>query len=255
MLLLIDIGNTQITIGFYYKGEVGKVLRINTLIGGRSREEYSYILTGFINKQHIEVPEGAVICSVVPEVTPLLAAALKESFNIDPLHVTHTIKTGLRFLIENIEGLGADRIANAVAAHKLYKGNLIIIDFGTATTFCALTENGEYIGGAIMPGITLSAQALSEKTSKLPLIELKAPEAVLGKNTAENIRSGVIIGHAGAVEGIIGRIKAETGKDYTVIATGGFAGFMKPYLKVIDHVNPLLTLEGLRFIHEMNSNL
>lgn len=253
MLLLIDVGNTNITVGFHYDGEIRHVLRLKTITGGRDSEEYSYILKGFISKHDMHKPEGAAVCSVVPEVTPLLINALKNSFNIEPVIVNHTMKTGLEFHIKNPGELGEDRIANAVAAHRIYKGNLIAVDFGTATTFCVITEKGEYTGGAIMPGIGLSARALAEKTSKLPLIELSAPESALGKDTGENIRSGVILGHAGAVERIISEIKTETGREYKVLATGGYAGLVTPFIKTIDHVNPLLTLEGLRFIHEMNS--
>jgi len=253
MLLLIDIGNTNITMGFYYDGEIRNVLRLKTIIGGRDTEEYSCILNGFISSQNIHKPTGAAVSSVVPEVTPLLLNALNKSFGVKPVIVNHNVKTGLKFLIKNPAELGEDRIANAVAARRLYKGDLIVVDFGTATTFCVITEKGEYTGGAIMPGIGLSAQALAEKTSKLPLIELTAPESVLGKDTGENIRAGVVLGHAGAVERIISEIKTETGKDYKVLATGGLAGLVTSYIKSIDYANPLLTLEGLRFIYEMNS--
>lgn len=253
MLLLIDIGNTNITVGFLYDGEIRHILRLKTIAGGRDSEEYSYILKGFISKHDMHKPEGAAVCSVVPEVTPLLIKALKTGFGVKPVNVNHKAKTGVKFIIKKSGELGEDRITNAVAARKLYKGDLIVVDFGTATTFCVITEKGEYTGGAIMPGLGLSAQALAEKTSKLPLIQLKRPESAIGKNTAENIRSGVILGHAGAVERIIREIKTETGREYKVLATGGYAGLVAPFIKTIDHVNPLLTLEGLRFMHEMNS--
>jgi len=253
MLLLIDIGNTNVTIGFYHDGEIKNVLRLKTIAGGRDADEYSYIINGFASHQHIPKPEGAAICSVVPEVTPLLIGAVKSSFNTDPVVVHHLLKTGLTFHIKTPDMLGEDRIANAVAAHRLYKDNVIVVDFGTATTFCVITENGEYTGGAIMPGIGLSARVLSEKTSRLPLIRLSLPESALGKDTGENMRSGVILGHAGAVERIISEIKTETGREYKVLATGGHAGLAAPLIKTIDHVHPLLTLEGLRFVYEMNS--
>lgn len=253
MLLLIDIGNTNITIGFYYEGDIKNVLRLKTGAGVRDTEEYSYIINGFSRRHNMPEPKGAALCSVVPEVTPLLTDALKNSFNIGAVVVSHTLKTGLKFNITNPDTLGEDRIANAVAAHRLYKGNIIVIDFGTATTFCAITKNGEYTGGAIMPGIGLSASTLSERTSKLPFVGLRLPESTLGKDTGENILSGVILGHAGAAERIISGIKAETGMDYKVLATGGHAGLVTPLVNTIDYVNPDLTLEGLRFIYEMNS--
>ncbi len=199
-------------------------------------------------------PEGATICSVVPEVTPLLIKALKKSFGVKPINVNHKIKTGLKFAIKNIQGLGADRIANAVAAHKLYKGHLIVVDFGTATTFCVITAEGEYRGGAIMPGLSLSVNILAEKTAKLPRIELRPPNSIPGKDTTDNIRTGVLLGHAGAVERIIREITTkEFNEDFTVVATGGLAELVIPYIKVINYVNPLLTLEGLRYIYELNS--
>jgi type III pantothenate kinase len=253
MLLLIDIGNTNITMGFYYDSDIRNVLRLKTITGGRDAEEYTYIINGFISRKNMPKPEGAVVCSVVPEVTPLLVDALNSSYDVKPVIVSHAVKTGLKFLIKDPAELGEDRIANAVAAHRLYKGDLIVVDFGTATTFCVITEKGEYTGGAIMPGLGLSAQSLAEKTSKLPLIELKAPERTIGKDTGENICSGVILGHAGAVERMISEIKTETGREYKVLATGGYSGLLGSYIKTIDYVNPHLTLEGLRFIYEMNS--
>lgn len=253
MLLLIDIGNTNITMGFHYDGEIRNVLRLKTIPGGRDVEEYSYIINGFVSRKNMPGLEGAALCSVVPEVTPLLIDALNNSFKIKPVLVNNITKTGLTFNIKKPAELGEDRIANAVAAHRLYKSDLIVVDFGTATTFCVITEKGEYTGGAIMPGIGLSARALAEKTSKLPLIELNAPESALGKNTEENIRSGLILGHAGAAERIISEITKETAREYKVIATGGYAGLAASYINTIDHVNPLLTIEGLRFIYEMNS--
>lgn len=199
-------------------------------------------------------PEGAALCSVVPAVTPLLQSAIETSFGIKLITVRHDVKTGLQFSVKRVEDLGPDRIANAAAAYKLYKGDVIVVDFGTATTLCVVSEKGEYRGGAIMPGLGLSVNALAEKTAKLPVVELKVPKKILGKDTAENIRTGVILGHAGAVDRIIHEIKTETGKDFIILVTGGFADLVKPYLKAIDYANPFLTLEGLRIIYEMNSN-
>ncbi len=253
MILLIDTGNTNITIGCYYDNQTRNVLRLKTIVGGRDVEEYSYILNGFIRSQNIKEPEGAALCSVVPEVTPVLTETLKKSFRIEPVIVHHTIKTGLKFRIKNADELGADRISNAVAAHNRYKGSVIVVDFGTATTFCVVSEKGEYRGGAIMPGLALSAQTLGEKAAQLPAIELKAPDSILGKNTEENIRAGVMVGHAGAVERIINDIKAETDIQYSVLATGGFASLITPYLTKFDYLNPNLTLEGLKLIYELNS--
>ena len=165
--------------------------------------------------------------------------------------MSNETETGLLYSVDNPQCLGADRIANAVAAHRLYAGDLIVVDSGTATTFCVITAEGEYRGGAIMPGPGMSVNALFEKTSKLPKVELKPLSSVIGRNTEDNIRSGVVLGHAGAIERIIADIKQELNSDPAVVLTGGYADLLNPYIKV-NYINPLLTLEGLRIIHEMN---
>jgi type III pantothenate kinase len=262
MLLLVDIGNTNITIGFYDK-EIKNILRLNTVLKGRDEDEYFYLLKGFISHYLINLIkkiEAAVICSVVPSVTPLFMEALRKCFGFEPINVSHKLKTGLKFCIKNPDELGADRIANAVAARKLYKGHLIVIDFGTATTFCVISTKGEYRGGVIMPGLGISADVLVEKTAKLPKIELRAPEKMLGNDTKSSILSGVVLGHAGAVERVIKELKTELSCDKStdakiatnVIATGGFAELVVPFVKGVKEVNPLLTLEGLRIIYELN---
>jgi len=251
MLLLIDIGNTSTTIGFCENGDIKNVLRLKTGIDGRDAEEYSYILNGFILRHKIKKPEGAVISSVVPKVTQAIKNAVNRNFGVKAIIVSHKIKTGLKFMIKNIEELGADRIADAVAARGLHNGPLLVIDFGTATTFSYINSKGQFSGGAIMPGIRLSAEALAGGTAKLPGVDLKKPERALGKDTAENIRSGVIFGHAGAVEKIINKIKREADEDFKVIITGGYADLITPHIKM-DRINPLLTLEGLRLIYELN---
>jgi len=247
MLLLIDIGNTNTTIGFHNAGGIKDTLRLNTadskLIDGIDR---------FIHQNNMDKPEGASLCSVVPEATTLLTVAIKKTFGIDPFVVSHQLKTGLTFSIENLEGLGSDRIANAVAAHSLYSGDLVVVDAGTATTFCVVTDNGEYQGGAIMPGFGLSVDALSNKTAKLPKIELKMLKRVVGKNTEDNIRTGVILGHAGAVERIIREMEKELNKELSVVVTGGYAGLLGLYINA-DSINPDLTLEGLKILYNLNS--
>lgn len=251
MLLLIDVGNTNTTIGLYDKG-IKHVLKFKTVIDVGS-DKYSELLRNFIKKHRMKAPECAAICSVVPKATPLVSSATRKTFGVKPLVVSSKIKTGLKFKIKNPANLGADRIAAAVGAHKLYKGDLIVVDFGTATTLCVVTANGEYLGGAIMPGIGISAEALSEKTAKLPLVKLKTPERAIGRDTAENILAGLVLGHAGGVERIIKEIKREAGIKPKVIATGGMADLVSPYIKTIGAVNHFLTLEGLRIIHELNA--
>jgi type III pantothenate kinase len=253
MLLLIDIGNSNITFGISDDREVLNTLRVNTKLPEDGAEYCHKVLDNLIENYEMPVIEGSVLCSVVSEVSPLIIDAVKERCKVNPIIVDHKINTGLSFKINNLHTLGADRIANAAAAYNLYSGNLIVIDFGTATTFCTITEEGEYIGGAIMPGIGISAESLSEKTSGLPLVELKAPENIPGKDTADNILTGIVIGHAGAAERIINDISKETGKTFSVIATGGFAELVSPFVKTIDYINPSLTLDGLRILYKLNS--
>lgn len=251
MLLLIDTGNTNTTIGLYDKG-IKHVLKSKTVID-MGTDKYSSLLDSFIKKHRMKSPEGAAICSVVPKATPLISAAIRKIFRIEPLVVSSKIKTGLKFKIKNPGNLGADRIAAAAGAHKLYKGDLIVIDFGTATTLCVVTANGEYRGGVIMPGIGISAEALYEKTAKLPCVKLKSPERVIGSDTKENILAGLVLGHAGGVERIIKEIKKEAGIKPKVIATGGMVNLVSPYIKDIRDVNRFLTLEGVRIIYELNA--
>jgi len=253
MLLLIDIGNSNITLGISDDREVLNTIRINTKLPEDEANYYYKVLDNLIENYDMPVIDGAVLCSVVSEVSPLIIDALKDRFKVVPIIVDHKKNTGLSFKINNIQTLGTDRIANAAAAYNLYSGNLIVIDFGTATTFCTITEDGEYLGGAVMPGIGISAESLSEKTSGLPLVDLKAPGNIPGKDTTDNILTGIVIGHAGAVERIIHDISKETGKTYSVIATGGFAELVSPFIKAIDYINPSLTLDGLRILYKLNS--
>ena len=251
MLLLIDIGNTNITMCFYDKS-VKHVSRLNTL-PARDRREYAIILEGFMLHNHISGVKGAVVCSVVPEIIPAFVSVLKDVCRIKPLIVSHKLKTGLKFRIKNPEALGADRIANAAAAFSLYKGNLIVIDFGTTTTFCLITEKGEYMGGAIMPGLDISADVLHEKTAKLPRVSPSAPMKIIGDDTKSNILSGLVLGHAGAVERLIKEFKTEIGGKVNIIATGGLSGIVLPYIKTVKKANANLTFEGLRLIYELNA--
>jgi len=248
MLLLIDIGNTNTKIGVYDNGSFKDIFQLMT--GRGDITEYSYLLERLAAKHRIKKPGGAALCSVVPAFTPVVMKAVKKSFGIKPLAVTHKTRTGLKFPA----GIGPDRIAQVVAARKLYKGNLIVIAFGTATVFSAITDKGKYIGGAIMPGIELSLDALGGGTSKLPRAVLKTPRKLLSKETENNILTGVILGHAGAVEKIVREIERDTGMDFKVIVTGGLAGFVKPHLKITNSENRHLTFEGLRYIYEMNKD-
>jgi type III pantothenate kinase len=251
MLLLIDIGNSRTTIGSYDNG-IKRVSGFRTIPGGRDEEEYRLLFRDFVGDHMVSAIQGVVICSVVPEVTPVIARSLKKNEKVKPLIVTHRLKTGLVLKVKHTEKIGADRIATAVGARHLYGGDLIIIDFGTATTFCIVSSEGEYRSGAIMPGIGISADSLAEKTSLLSRIDPVPPHHVMGEDTEENISAGLILGHAGGVERLISEIIKETGTGARVVATGGYAALVAPYIKNIRYINPLLTLEGLSIIYGLN---
>jgi type III pantothenate kinase len=173
-------------------------------------------------------------------------------FRLEPMVVTHEIKTGIKMRYDNPKEVGADRIVNAAAAYKLYGGPIIIVDFGTATTFCAVTKSGEYLGGAITPGVKISAEALFQRASKLPRVELAKPAKVIGADTISAMQSGIIYGYAGLVDGIVERMKKELSMEARVIATGGLAELVSPETKTIQEIKPHLTLEGLRLLYEIN---
>lgn len=257
MLLLIDIGNSEMTVGFH-DGRMRRKVRCKTSLGVRAMMEETL---RFISSHHMRKPDDAVVCSVVPPITPHLIAALKRTFGIEkPLEVTHTLRLGLRFRIRHPGKLGADRIANAAAAHRLFSGDKIVVDFGTATTCCLITARGDYKGGVILPGLGISADSLALKTACLPVTRIRPPLRVIGNTTEGNIRSGLFFGHAGAVERVLREMKREyyntsKRKDkpaIKVIATGGYAGLITPYIKGITTVKPDLTLCGLRIIYELN---
>lgn len=174
-------------------------------------------------------------------------------FHIKPMIVTNEIKTGITIRYDNPREIGADRIVNAAAAYRLYGGPLIIVDFGTATTFCAVTREGEYLGGAITPGIKIAAEALFQRASKLPRVELTKPTKVIGSDTVSAMQSGILYGYAGLVDGIVERMKKELSQDAKVLATGGLAALVAPETKTIQEVKPQLTLEGLKLLYELNA--
>jgi type III pantothenate kinase len=256
MLILIDIGNTNITIGFWDE-KIQNVLRLKTC---PDEQHIIHSIRDSISEHRMDKPENAIVCSVVPSATPRVTRSLTKGFRIKPVAVTHDMRFGLRFHVNNLRALGTDRIANAVAAHSFHKGHALVVDFGTATTFCFISSKGEYRSGPIMPGIGISADALAHKTARLPRALLKAPEMIFGNNSKNNILSGLVFGHAGAVERIIREMKRDLsrygvieGKEPVgIITTGGLAGLVTPYIRGIKKTNPCLTLEGLRIIYELN---
>jgi len=253
MLLAIDIGNTSIAIGIFDGEELKATWRLATTTR-REVDEYGALLLAFLKQQKLpisKVTEG-VMCSVVPPLVPILQEVCRKYLNILPLIVEAGVKTGIRLSVDNPRELGPDRVVNAVAAHHLYGGPAVVIDFGTATTFDVISKEGDYLGGAISPGVTISTEALFSRTAMLPRVELVRPTQVIGRNTISAMQSGIIFGYIGLVEGMINRIEQELGSKVKVIATGGYAHLFAKATPRIKVINPDLSLVGLRFIYEMN---
>jgi type III pantothenate kinase len=253
MLLTIDIGNSNIVLGLFNEKELAGEWRI-TSHPYRTVDEYAILMEDFFSLKKI-LPDQitrVILSSVVPPLTPVFKEISEKYFAVSPLVVTDRLRLGLRFRYENPAEIGADRLVNAVAGLHLYGAPLIIVDFGTATTFCSLSKEGEYRGGVIAPGLNISAEALFQRAAKLPRIELIRPETVIGKDTVSSMQSGILFGYVGLVEKLILKIREETREKARVIATGGLASLIAPETSLIDEVNPNLTLEGLRIIYELN---
>jgi type III pantothenate kinase len=253
MLLAIDIGNTDIALGIFFGDQIVVRWRLGTDYHRRT-DEYAALLLSLFAHQGIETNQisGAVLCSVVPALTPVFAKLCRAYLATEPLIIRADVPTDVRILLDNPSEVGADRIANAVAGRHLYSSPLIVVDAGTALTFDVLSKEGDYIGGAIAPGITLGAKALTSRTAMLPQIELRRPLQAIGRNTIAAMRAGIVFGYAGAVEGIVARIQHELDSNAKVIATGGEASFLAEETTVIDQVNHDLTLIGMRIMYEMN---
>lgn len=254
MLFVIDVGNTHIACGIYEKDTLINSFRVRTE-KNRTADELGMLFLNFFKHFKVNVADikGVAISNVVPPLTHTINIMCKKYFNKDPFFVSPGIKTGMPILYDNPKEVGADRIVNAVAAYKKYKKALVVIDFGTATTFDCVTKKGEYVGGVIIPGIEISLEALAERTAKLPKIELVTPEKVIGKNTISAIQSGIIFGYAGMVDAICEKIKIEMkDKNIGFYATGGLAGVISKETKYIECVEPNLTLDGLKILYEMN---
>ncbi len=254
MVLVFDVGNTNMVVGVFQNHELKCHWRIMTS-AQRTCDEYGMLLKSLFEYAGLEMKavNSVVVSTVVPSLVQELAWMAENYFSCSVLLVEPGIKTGLAIKCENPREIGADRIVNAVAAYHKFKGeNLIIVDFGTATTFCVLSSKGEYFGGAIAPGIVISSDALVARAAKLPRVEIIKPKSVIGKNTITSMQSGIIYGFVGQVEGIINRIKKEYGEKMKVIATGGLARIIAAETDTIDLVDDNLTLDGLSIIHELN---
>jgi type III pantothenate kinase len=252
-ILAIDIGNTNTVVGLFRSDLLEGTWRISTHLH-RTPDEYGFLLRDLIAHSGIRdmVVEGAILSSVVPPLTPIFKETCRTSFGVEPVEVTSDTVTGLVLRVDRPEEVGADRIVNAAAVYAKFRHDAIIVDFGTATTFCAVSGTGDYLGGVIVPGITLSAEALYKRTAKLPRVELARPPNVIGKNTVHSIQSGLLFGYAGMVDALVGRVMMEMGVKPAVIATGGLASLVAPETKSIEKVEPFLTLEGLKVIYCLN---
>ena len=254
-LLAIDVGNTQTAIGVFKDDQLVHHWRIST-DRDATADEMAVILSDLMDLKQMAMQDIShmAVSSVVPNCTSSLLEMAQDSLHIKPLIVGPGIKTGMPILYDNPHEVGADRIANAVAAFQRFKTAAIVVDFGTAITFDAISVKGEYLGGAIAPGIEISAEALFSVAAKLSRVDLCKPDRVIGKNTESSVQSGLIFGFAGLVDAIVAKIRTEMKVDPKVIATGGFAPLIAPVCETIEETDPFLTLVGLRIIHEMNAN-
>jgi type III pantothenate kinase len=253
MLLCVDIGNTNVVMGLYRDDELITHWRIAT-DHQKMPDEYGILLLNLLAVRglRIEDIEGIVLASVVPPMTDTFIEMLSDYVGQEVLNVGAGTKTGVAIRYDPPRDVGADRIVNVAAAFKLYGGPACIVDFGTGTTFDALSAQGDYLGGAIAPGVRVAAEALFQRTAKLPRIDLKRPQKAIGSNTVEAMRSGILWGYVGLVEGMVERFRRELGPEMRVIATGGLAGIIAEETNVIEHVDPWLTLKGLRLIYQLN---
>ncbi|MCH2511088.1 MAG: type III pantothenate kinase [Chloroflexi bacterium] len=253
MLLAIDIGNSMINLGVFDGERLMANLRVST-DARRSADEYGLTLRDLLILNGVDLSKitDVCMCSVVPPLTGIFEELIQTYFKAIPLTVTAGVKTGLQISYDNPRDVGADRIVDAVAAIELYGQPTIIVDFGTATVFDAVSRDGVYLGGAISPGMNVAAEALFLNTSQLRRVELVAPASAIGQNTTEALQSGLVLGYAGLVTGMVARFKKELGEDAKVVGTGGLANTIADVADVFDAINPDLTLIGLRLIYAKN---
>ena len=254
MLLTVDVGNTNIVYGLFEEQRLVHQFRVESS-RGRTADEYSVVVRQLLAMHDIAPGDvhAGIIASVVPSLTDPMIDLVRRAFGKEPLVVGPGIRTGMSILAENPREVGADRIVNAVAAFERFKGGVIVVDFGTATTFDCVTPKGEYLGGVIAPGIQISADALFARAAKLPRVEITKPPKVVGRNTVHSMQSGIVYGYVGLVDGIVERLVDELGYKCAVIATGGLARLIAPLSRNVHEVDDELTLVGLRILYERNA--
>ena len=253
MLLTIDIGNTNLTLGLYEGEKLGAHWRLAT-DHNRMPDEYGLQFLGLLQNagKTLKDIQGISLASVVPPLTGRVVQACREYLKQEPLVVDAGVKTGVKIRYEDPKAVGADRVCDAAAVLKFYGGPACVVDFGTATTFNAITKDGEYLGGAITAGINLAAEALFTHAAKLPRIDMQRPPSVIGRNTIHAMQSGLLFGYVSMVEGMVARFRSELGSDMKVIATGGMAEVIAKETQIVNFIAPWLTLDGLRIIWELN---
>lgn len=254
MILVIDVGNTNMTLGVYQGEELKATFRLTTKTP-RTSDEYGIIITQLLQNNGIEPKslEGSIVASVVPDVMHALNGALVRYTGTKPMNVGPGVKTGLRIVTEDPRAIGADRIVDAVAAYEKYGGPVLVLDFGTATTYDLITEAGEFAAGITAPGIRISSEALWTQAAKLPNIEIKKPKSILAQETISSMQAGLVYGQIGQTEYIINKVKEESGiKNLKVVATGGLGRLISDETKTIDIYDSFLTLDGLRILYYKN---
>ena len=253
MLLVVDVGNTNVSFGVFEGSALLHHVRSESA-RARTADEYAVLVRQMLALRGVDASaiEAAIVASVVPPLTDTMVALVRRAFSIDALVVGPGIKTGMSILYENPREVGADRIVNAVAAFEWAKEGVIVVDFGTATTFDCVTPKGEYLGGVIAPGVVISAEALFSRAARLHRVELALPPRVVGRNPVHSMQSGIVYGYAGLVDGLCKRLKDELGYPCRVVATGGLARLIAPQTECIEAVDEDLTLTGLRLLYERN---
>ncbi len=253
MLLTIDVGNTNIGFGLFQRDKLIQQFRCESA-RQRTADEYAVFVRQTLELRGVEHAnvEAGIIASVVPSLTDVMVEVVRRAFAREPLVVGPKIRSGMAILYENPRDVGADRVVNAVAAYEQVRGGVIVVDFGTATTFDCVSEKGDYLGGVIAPGIQISADALFARAAKLHRVEIAKPPRVVGKNPVQSMQSGIVFGYAGLVDGVVARIKSELGYPCAVIGTRGLASLIAPQTTSIERVDDALTLQGLRLLYERN---